>query len=307
MKNTLKRKITIVLLILILLTGCTKSLTKDDKVVKNPTTGQSITENILCRPKDEDTIKIYEENKIDLEKLPECEEFKIASGGYEGLWTSIFVKPLAWLILTIGDLVKNYGLGLIIVSLLIRLVAFPITRKTALQSELLKKAKPDLDKLEKKYLNKTDQDSLMKKNQEMMLIYKKYNINPVSGCLFSFLQLPLFIGFLEAINRVPAIFEETFLTFQLGTTPLTAIQSGKLLYILLIGVVGITTYFSFNLNAAAMGDNNQTNTMNRVMVIMIIIMSVFMTSALNIYWITTNLFTIFQNLLVKRGNSNEKK
>ena len=239
--------------------------------------------------------------------MPECEEFKIASGGYEGLWTSIFVKPLAWLILTIGDLVKNYGLGLIIVSLLIRLVAFPITRKTALQSELLKKAKPDLDKLEKKYLNKTDQDSLMKKNQEMMLIYKKYNINPVSGCLFSFLQLPLFIGFLEAINRVPAIFEETFLTFQLGTTPLTAIQSGKLLYILLIGVVGITTYFSFKLNATAMGDNNQAKTMNRVMVIMIIIMSVFMTSALNIYWITTNLFTIFQNLLVKRGNSNEKK
>lgn len=307
MKNTLKRKITIVLLILILLTGCTKSLTKDDKVVKNPTTGQSLTENILCRPKDEDTIKIYEENKIDLEKLPECEEFKITSGGYEGLWTSIFVKPLAWLILTIGDLVKNYGLGLIIVSLLIRLVAFPITRKTALQSELLKKAKPDLDKLEKKYLDKTDQDSLMKKNQEMMLIYKKYNINPVSGCLFSFLQLPLFIGFLEAINRVPAIFEETFLTFQLGTTPLTAIQSGKLLYILLIGVVGITTYFSFKLNATAMGDNNQAKTMNRVMVIMIIIMSVFMTSALNIYWITTNLFTIFQNLLVKRGNSNEKK
>ena len=307
MKNTLKRKITIVLLILILLTGCTKSLTKDDKVVKNPTTGQSLTENILCRPKDEDTIKIYEENKIDLEKLPECEEFKITSGGYEGLCTSIFVKQLAWLILTIGDLVKNYGLGLIIVSLLIRLVAFPITRKTALQSELLKKAKPDLDKLEKKYLNKTDQDSLMKKNQEMMLIYKKYNINPVSGCLFSFLQLPLFIGFLEAINRVPAIFEETFLTFQLGTTPLTAIQSGKLLYILLIGVVGITTYFSFKLNATAMGDNNQAKTMNRVMVIMIIIMSVFMTSALNIYWITTNLFTIFQNLLVKRGNSNEKK
>ena len=307
MKNTLKRKITIVLLILILLTGCTKSLTKDDKVVKNPTTGQSLTENILCRPKDEDTIKIYEENKIDLEKLPECENFKITYGGYEGLWTSIFVKPLAWLILTIGDLVKNYGLGLIIVSLLIRLVAFPITRKTALQSELLKKAKPDLDKLEKKYLNKTDQDSLMKKNQEMMLIYKKYNINPVSGCLFSFLQLPLFIGFLEAINRVPAIFEETFLTFQLGTTPLTAIQSGKLLYILLIGVVGITTYFSFKLNATAMGDNNQAKTMNRVMVIMIIIMSVFMTSALNIYWITTNLFTIFQNLLVKRGNSNEKK
>ena len=306
MKNINKKKIIILILLLTILTGCTKNLTKDNKVVKNPTTGQSLTENILCKPKDEETIKIYEENKKEINKLPECENFKINSGGYEGIWTSIFVKPLAWVILKIGNFVKNYGVSLIIVSLLIRLIAFPITKKTAMQSELMKNAKPELDRLEKKYKDKTDQDSLMKKNQEMMIIYKKYNIDPVSGCLFSLIQLPLFIGFLEAINRVPAIFEEKFLIFQLGTTPMTAFLNKNFWYLILIVIVALTTYYSFKLNATAMPNDSQTKMMNRTMVIMITVMGLFMTSALNIYWITTNLFTIFQNLLVKRGKRNGK-
>ena len=302
-----KRNLLIIVLLILILTGCTKTLTTaDKKVVTNPTTGQSITENILCKPKNKETIKIYEDNKVNIEKLPDCNKFKVNSGGYEGLWTSIIVKPLAWLILRIGDFVKSYGLGLIIVSILIRLIAFPLTKKTAMQSELMGKAKPDLEKLEQKYKDKNDQESLMKKNQEMMMIYKKYNINPISGCLFSFIQLPLFIGFLEAINRVPAIFEEKFLLFQLGTTPKIALINGNLLYLILIFLVAMTTYYSFKLNMTAMSGNNQTKTMNRVMVIMITVMSIFMTSALDIYWITTNLFTILQNIFVKRGIKNGK-
>ena len=301
-----QKKLIIVVMLCILLTGCTKTLTKDNKAVVNPTTGQSLTENILCKPTDKETINIYTENKVDISKLPECEKFKANSGGYEGLWTSIFVKPLAWVILSTGKIVKNYGLSLIIVSFLIRMIAYPITKKTAMQSELLKKAKPELDRLEKKYENKTDQESLMKKNQEMMLIYKKYDINPVSGCLFSFIQLPLFIGFLEAINRVPAIFEEKFLVFQLGTTPKTAIFGGNFYYLILILIVGLTTYYSFKLNMTSMGNNEQSKTMTRMMVIMITVMSFFMTSALDLYWITTNLFTIVQNLFVKRGTKYEK-
>lgn len=302
----LNKKLIILFILVIMLTGCTKTLTKNNKPVKNPVTGQSLTENILCKPTDKNIIKIYEENKKDISKLPDCTNYKVNSGKYEGIWTTIFVKPLAWLILKIGNFVKNNGLSLIIVSLLIRLIAFPITKKTAMQSEYMKKAKPELDKLEKKYKDKTDQESLFKKNQEMMLIYKKYKIDPISGCLFSLIQLPLFIGFLEAINRVPAIFEEKFLIFQLGTTPITAFSNGNYVYAILIIIVAVTTFYSFKLNATAMADNDQAKIMNRTMVIMITVMGLFMTSALNIYWITTNLFTIVQNLLVKRGNKNGK-
>ncbi len=292
--------LTIVMLVVLLTTGCTKSLEdKDGNIVKNPVTGQSITENILCKPTDKETIKIYEKNDVKIEKLPDCDNYEFNTGKDEGLWTNVFVKPLAWLILTIGNLVKNYGLSLVLTSLAIRMVAIPITKKTAMQSELLAKAKPELDKLEKKYENKQDQESLLKKNQEMLMIYQKYNISPASGCLYAFLQLPIFIAFLEAINRVPAIFEDKFLGFQLGTTPWTAFQNGDYKYLLLVVILGLVTYFSFKLNVSS-AQNDQTRTMNKAMVIMIIVMSLFMTAALDIYWLTSNLFTVAQNLLVKR-------
>ncbi len=303
----MKKKFKVLLLILIILlsTGCTKSLKdpKTNKAIINPITGQSLTENILCQPTDKDTIELYEKYKdvVDISKLPTCKKFSVTSGGYEGLWNSIFVKPLAWVIIQLGNLVKSYGLSLILTSILIRLIAYPITKKTAMQSELINKAKPELDRLEAKYRDKTDQASMMKKSQEMTMIYKKYNINPVAGCLYAFLQIPLFIAFLEAINRVPALFEEKFIGFQLGTTPLTGMQNGNFIYIIIVLIVGITTYFSFKLNASSASMNEQTNMMNKVMVVTIVIMSLFMSSALGIYWSTTNLFTIIQNLLVKRS------
>ena len=303
MKLNKKSKLLVIsVLILLLTTGCTKSLeNKDGKVVTNPVTGQSLTENILCRPTDEETIKIYNEHLKEgtLESLPECDNYKFNSGKDEGLWTNVFVKPLAWFILTIGNLVGNYGLALIIASLAIRAVTIPITRKTAMQSELLAKAKPELDRIEKKYEGKNDSESMFKKSQEISMVYKKFDISPMSGCLFAFLQLPVFIAFLEAINRVPAIFEDTFLGFQLGTTPWTAFQNGNFLYLILVAILGLVTYFSFKLNVSS-AQNDQTRMMNKIMVGMIIFMSFFMTAALDIYWLSSNIFTVGQNLIIKR-------
>lgn len=303
MKISKKIKLlTVLILVFLVTTGCTKSLEdKDGNVVKNPVTGQSLTQNILCKPTDKEMVTIYEkhEDKVDLDSLPACDNYKFNSGKDEGLWTNIFVKPLAWVILTIGNLVNNYGLALIITSLAIRFIAFPITRKTAMQSELLAKAKPDLDRIEKKYENKTDNESMFKKSQEISMVYKKYDISPFSGCIYAFLQLPLFIAFLEAINRVPAIFEDNLFGMQLGTTPFTAMQNGNFIYLILVIVLGLVTYFSFKMNVSS-AQNNQTRSMNKIMVFMIIFMSLFMTAALDIYWLTSNLFTVGQNALVKR-------
>lgn len=301
MKKINFKKLLIVMFSLLILTGCTTQLTNsENKAVKNPTTGQTLTKNILCQPEDEETRTLYIENDVKIDELPVCEKFTIGNGGYEGLWASVIVKPLAWVIIQFGNIFKNYGIGLIITSLLIRIIALPLTKKTAMQSELMKEAKPELDKLEKKYQGKTDQQSMMKKSNEMAMIYKKYKINPISGCLFALIQIPLFIGFLEAINRVPAIFEEKLLGFQLGTTPMTGLTSGKYLYILLTIIVGVTTYFSLKLNSSSNPDNEQMKMMMKVMFFIILFTSFFMTSALNVYWVTTNLFTVIQNLVVKK-------
>jgi len=304
MKQKNKRKIIIILLSILLLTGCTTTLkTEDKKVVKNPETGQSLTKNILCKPTNKNVEKLYEQNGIDLAAIPKCDEFSVTSGGYEGLWTTFFVKPLAFIILFINKYIGQAGLSLILTSLALRLVLYPVTLKTAMQSELIKKAQPELNRLEKKYKDKNDQESIMKKSQEMTMIYKKYNINPFSSCLYSFIQLPLFIAFLEAINRVPALFEGKFLGLQLGTTPSVGLfNNGEFIYIILIILVGVTTYLSFNLNkTTAQTENDPMKNMTNIMTGMVLVMGLFMSSALNIYWITTNLFTIVQNLIVKRS------
>ena len=152
MKNTKKIAIVVLLTLVLLTTGCTKTLTdKNNKPVKNEVTGQNLTENIICKPTNKTTIKAYEKNKKKIEKLPDCEKIKINSGKYEGLWTSIFVKPLAFILILLGKNIGNYALSLIIVSLAIRLIAFPFTKKTAMQSELMKKAQPELTKIQNKY------------------------------------------------------------------------------------------------------------------------------------------------------------
>jgi len=307
-----KKKILITLLLLLTLTtsGCTKILKDEDKkAVTNPTTGQSLPENILCRPTDEETLEIYEKHEVDLSKLPECKEFTVTSGGYEGIWTTIFVKPLAWIILKIGDLVKNYGLAVMLITLAIRLIMIPVTKKTAMQSENLQKAKPELDRLEKKYGNKQDQESMMQKSQEMLMIYKKYDINPMSSCLYSLLQIPLFFAFYEALNRLPAIFEESFGPFQLGTSPSVALKSGNWYYLIFVVLVILVTYFSFKLNSGASMSKEQAEQMkmmSNVMVVMIGVMSFSVSSAISLYWVVNSGFTVLQNLYVKRRKANAR-
>ena len=237
-----------------------------------------------------------------MENFPKCENFKITSGGYDGIWATIFVRPLAWVIIKLGLLVKNYGLSIIIITLLIRLILYPMTRKAAMQSENLKLAQKDLSKIEKKYQGKQDQESMMQKSQEMMVIYKKYNINPLSGCIFALIQIPLFFAFYEAMNRLPVIFEESFLGFQLGTSPITAITNGKYYYIIFVILVSVTTYFSFKLNSNATmsaEQEKQMKTMSIVSVVMISVASITMSTGIELYWIFNSTFTIVQNLLVK--------
>ena len=302
-KNNSKLKIIIVILILLLTTGCTKTLTdKHNKAVKNTETGQNLTKNIICQPTNKETIRIYEKHGVKIDKLPKCEDFKINSGKYEGLWTSIFVKPLAFITIFIGTKVGNYALALIILTLLIRAIAYPITRKAALQSELMQKAQPEIDRIQKKYANKTDQESMLKQNQELLFVYKKYNINPLSGCLFAFIQLPIFIAFFEAIQRTPAIFEDKFLSIQLGTTPAIGIMTASwYAYLILILLIAGTTYFSMKMNSTGNMADPSMKMMPIMMTVMLIITGIFMPSGLGIYWITSNIFTIIQNIIIKRS------
>ena len=326
-----KKIIIILSLMVLLLTGCTKQLKDaDGKVIQDEKTKQVLVENILCQPdnlrdvyedsikqKKKDYKKLYEDGDLskneykkkvdsilDIDKLPICTEISIIEGGYETLWTSVFVKPLAWVIVNIGKVLwSNYGLAIIVITILIKLVLLPVTIKSMKQSENIQKAQPKLNKIEKKYANKTDQESMMMKSNEMMAVYREYKINPLSGCLLAFLQIPLFFAFYEALNRLPILFEGKFLWFHMGMTPLAAAGEGYWYYLILPILVGVVTYFSFKMNGNTMNNEQakQMNMMFNIMIVMIFITSFSMSVAIIIYWITNSVLAVLQNLIVKRS------
>lgn len=314
----MKKKIAVVIAVLVVLssTGCTKVLTNENKQpVRNEQTGQNLTSNILCLPEDEELLKKYKENEanmeVKLESLPKCSDMKVyEKSNYNGLWVQLFVRPLAWLIIKLGKFVGNYGLSVMIMGLIIRLILFPFSAKSIKQSENLKKAQPEIARIEKKYKNKQDQESMMAMSNETLAVYKKYDINPFSSCLVTFVQFPLFFAFLEAINRVPAIFENSFWKFQLGTTPLVGIKDGNYFYILLIVLILGFTAWSFKLSMSSMSGNTeqvqQTKFMMIFMTVFIGIASIQLPAAIALYWVVTNVFSVVQTYMLKRGGNKDE-
>ena len=315
----MKKKVAVLLVAIMILlsTGCTKQLIdKDKKRVINEETGQSLTSNILCLPEEENLLKLYQEYndymEVKLEDLPACSNMKVYdSKNYNGLWVAIFVRPLAWAIIKLGQFVGNYGLSVMIMGLIIRLILMPFSAKTIKQSENMKKAQPYIEKIEKKYKDKQDQESMMAMSRETLEVYKKYNVNPMSSCLVSFIQLPLFFAFLEAINRVPAIFENYFWKFQLGTTPLVCIKAGNYWYIILIVLILLFTAWSFKFSMSSMSGNSeqvqQTKFMLIFMTVFIGIASIQLPAAIALYWVVTNAFSVVQTYIFKRGgNKNDE-
>ncbi len=306
-----KKYIVILVALVFILTGCTKYMQDDDKKrIVNESTGQSLPSNILCKPTSEELLEMYskydDKMEVPLEKLGDCKDLKYYDAeNYNGLWVQLIVMPLAWLIIKIGNIINNYGLSVMIVGLLIRIVLLPFSIKMTKQSENMKKVQPEMARLEKKYAGKDDQESMMAKSQEMMAIYKKYNVSPVGSCLLSFIQLPLFFGFLEAINRIPAIFEGTLGAYQLGTTPLIGLKAGNYYYIVLLLLIMLTTYmsFKFSMNSSAglgTDQEKQMKTMTTFMLVFISIASFSLPTAIALYWVVTNGFNVVQNLLIRR-------
>ncbi len=312
-----KKIIVLLICVIFMTTGCgNKTYLKEDKtIVTYDKTGQSLQNNILCKPEEKGIYELYEKYndqlKTNLNDLPTCKDFKPSDIKYQSLWESIFVKPLAWLILKLGILINNFGLSVMLIGLGIRLILLPFSKKTMDQSENMKKLQPEIKKIEKKYANRTDSESMMMKSQETMMLYKKYKINPISGCLIAFIQLPLFFAFLQAINRVPAIFEDELFGMNLGMTPWVGISQGKYIYIILIILIIFSTYYSFK---NAMQNQQANSEMERqlqlslkFMIIIISIASFSLPTAIALYWVVTNGFVVIQNIIFKKLREDKPK
>lgn len=128
-------------------------------------------------------------------------------------WVQWIVEQIANLVVVVSDFAGgSYVIGLTIITLLIRLVGWPIYAKSTGMSTNMQFAQPEINKLQEKYAGKNDEASKRAMQQEMMKIYKKYDINPL-GCLLPFLQMPIFIAMYQVVRRIPLTADYDYLNY----------------------------------------------------------------------------------------------
>ncbi len=112
------------------------------------------------------------------------------------IFTWLIVKPMGFIIKLIYDFIPNYGVALIIFTVLIKLLILPLNLKSQKSMVKQQKLAPQLQELQRKYAN--DKDKL---NKEMMELYRANDANPASGCLPLFLQFPIIIGLFQVVQK----------------------------------------------------------------------------------------------------------
>ena len=105
-------------------------------------------------------------------------------------------RPLGWIIEQIYNLVANYGLAIIIFTVIVKLILLPLNIKSQKAMRKQQKIQPILQELQKKYAN--DQEKLQK---EMMKLYKENNVSMTGGCLPMLIQMPILIGLYQVIQK----------------------------------------------------------------------------------------------------------
>ncbi|MDN4071426.1 YidC family membrane integrase SpoIIIJ [Fictibacillus terranigra] len=216
-----------------------------------------------------------------------------------GFWDEYFVYPLSWVITTFAEMMgNNYGLSIVVVTILIRLALLPLMIQQTRSSKAMQAIQPELQKLREKYSSK-DANTQQKLQQETMQLFQSQGVNPLAGCLPLLIQMPILLGFYHAIMRTQEIKNHSFLWFDLGVH--------DPFYILPV-VAGITTFLQQKIMMGGTDNPNpQMKMLLYIMPVMIVVFAINFPAALSLYWVIGNLFMIVQTYFITAPNKNKKK
>ncbi|MBX3420334.1 MAG: YidC/Oxa1 family insertase periplasmic-domain containing protein [Pirellulaceae bacterium] len=110
-------------------------------------------------------------------------------------WFPWVAKPLGWLLHLFYNIVGNYGLAIIMLTVCVRLAMFPLGRRAAVTGQRMQELQPEIKKINEKY-----PDNMEKRAKAMQELYRKHDFKPLAGCLPMFIQLPIFIGLYRCLS-----------------------------------------------------------------------------------------------------------
>ncbi|MDC8755692.1 membrane protein insertase YidC [Erythrobacter sp. sf7] len=214
-------------------------------------------------------------------------------------WFEIFEKPFLWLLRILNGLVGNFGVAIILLTVIIRGLMFPIAQKQFASMAAMKALQPKMKSIQERF-----KDDKQRQQQEIMKLYKDEKVNPLAGCLPLVIQIPIFFALYKVLVLAIEMRHEPFVFWikDLSAPDPAHVLNlfGMLPYdvpgFLAIGplaiLLGITMWLTFKLNPSAM-DPVQQQMFSIMPWILMFVMAPF-AAGLLLYWVTSNLLTLAQ-------------
>ncbi len=225
-------------------------------------------------------------------------------------------KPLSFILHTFYGIVRNYGIAIIMLTVLVRSCMFPLSRRAAIMGQRMQEMGPEM-----KRINELYKEDITKRGQEMQLLYKKYNLNPMASCLPVFIQLPIFIGLYRCVSvdiglrQQPLIPGLEWCSNLAGPDMLASwptwmpeFISGKGTgwfgpYINLLPIITICLFIVQQKVLMPKATDEQTRMTQQMMMVMTVFMGVLffkVPAGLCLYFITSSIWSLIERRLVKK-------
>lgn len=210
-------------------------------------------------------------------------------------------KFMLWSLEALYSIFHNYGVAIIILSLIIRLLLWPVNKKMFESGQKMKDIQPEMEKIKKKYEGKTDQ--LLMMNQEIRVLYKNSGVNPLGSCLPVFLQIPIFFGLNSALSNSVDLYQAPFFGW------IHDLSYKDPLYILpVVWTISLMISVELTPQPAAQPGMPNMKWVSRIMFVVFGFISKDFPSGLNLYFLVSNVAGMGQQGLFRKkatvGKSN---
>jgi YidC/Oxa1 family membrane protein insertase len=216
-------------------------------------------------------------------------------------WFDFVARPALWLLKFLYNFTGNYGIAIILVTILQKVAFYPLTHKSMKSMQAMQAIQPKVQALQERYKN-----NAQKKQEETMALYKKHGVNPMGGCLPMIVQIPIFIALYNALSNSVELWQAHFLWIRDLTQPDSLFKMtlwggepsnvGNLLGLLM----GVSMWLQQKMSPTA-GDPRQAQMMLWMMPILFTFMFWSFPSGLVLYWFVNNLLQIGQQWLINRA------
>ncbi|HOL34621.1 MAG TPA: YidC/Oxa1 family membrane protein insertase, partial [bacterium] len=187
--------------------------------------------------------------------------------------------------------IPNWGFSIIILTILIKIIFFPLTRSSLRSMKQLQKLRPYLQDIQKKY---KDNPQMLQK--EMMNLYKEYKINPFGGCLPMLIQIPIFVGFFLALRNSIFLRGSKFIFWIKDLSlPDTVATIGNIPINILPLLMFASSFFQQKMTPSV---EQSQKFMNIMLPLMMLVLFYNFSSGLLLYWVTMNIFGLVEQYYI---------